>query len=177
MKNHPRMTRKQTQHREDLAGEHVFGDLGQLILFVLFITTWILDSFVFRYTIFFSTIIPHFVRIPLSIVIFYCSGYLARSGLRIVFGEVREEPAVIRDGVFGILRHPIYLGAILFYLGFLVLSFSLTACMLWLIAIGFYHFLAKFEEKKLIMKFGLEYQMYIEEVPMWIPYLKIRHVK
>jgi protein-S-isoprenylcysteine O-methyltransferase Ste14 len=67
------------------------------------------------------------------------SGYLAKKGLAIVFGEKIEKPAVIRKSVFGAVRHPIYLGEILFFLGFLGLSLSLAATAVWVVAVAFLH--------------------------------------
>jgi len=54
--------------RPDPAGEHPRGDLGQVILFVIFMVLWIADSFFLNYTDFISKTIPLFIRIPLSII-------------------------------------------------------------------------------------------------------------
>ena len=164
--------RKRHDNRPDLAGEHLLSDSGQLILLLLFLAAWILDSFFLKYSTFLSKYIPLFVKIPLSIIILFSSGYLAKKGLNIVFGEVREEPGVIRKGVFGIVRHPIYLGSILFYLGLLALNFSIIAAIIWVVIIIFYYFIAQHEEKLLVMKFGKEYEEYMREVPMLIPLIK-----
>ena len=158
-------------NRDDLAGEHAAGDAGQLLLLFIFLAAWIVDSFVFHY----STIIcvPLFVKIPLSVVILFSAGYLARAGLNTVFGEIREDPSVVRKGVFGIVRHPIYLGAILFYLGLLVLTFSIIALVIWILIIAFHYFIAKHEERLLLEKFGNEYEEYKKEVPMLVPRIRI----
>ena len=160
------------ENREDLVGEHFFGDLGQLILLVIFLIVWIADSFFLHYSTFLSEHVPLFLQLPISLGVLFYSGYLAKAGLKIVFGEVRETPSVIRKGVFNTVRHPIYLGAILFYPGLITLSFSLLSVIVWIIIILFYHFIARYEEKLLLQKFGKEYEKYIKEVPMWIPYLK-----
>jgi protein-S-isoprenylcysteine O-methyltransferase Ste14 len=110
-----------------------------------------------------------FLRIPLGIGVLILSLWLARSGLSVVFGEVREKPHVIREGVFGFVRHPIYLGAILLYLGLLVFSLSLAAVAVWAIIIGFYIYLCRYEERLLTEKFGDEYLAYMKEVPMLLP--------
>jgi protein-S-isoprenylcysteine O-methyltransferase Ste14 len=155
--------------REDLAGEHVFGDLGQLILLIIFLTAWIIDSFFVHYSTFTAKSIPLFVRIPAAALILLISGYIAKAGLKIVFGEVREVPVVIREGVFAVVRHPVYLGAILLYLGLIALTFSLISAVIWIFIIAFYHFIAGKEEKLLLEKFGKEYETYIRDVPMWLP--------
>ena len=161
--------RKRHKNRQDLAGEHALGDLGQLIFLFLFLAAWIIDSFFLKYSTFISEYIPLYVKIPLSTIILLCSGYIAKKGLNIVFGEIREEPGVIRKGVFGVVRHPIYLGSILFYLGLLTLTYSIIAAIIWIFIVVFYCFIAKHEEKILLEKFGKGYEEYKKEVPMLIP--------
>jgi protein-S-isoprenylcysteine O-methyltransferase Ste14 len=112
--------KKAHRHREDLAGEHVISDAGQLILACLFAVTWIADTFFFKHTTFLNQHVPLGIRIPSGVVLLVLSGYLARTGLSIVFGEEREQPGVIRESVFSVVRHPIYLSEILLYLGFLM---------------------------------------------------------
>ena len=164
--------RKRHDNRPDLAGEHLLGDLGQLILLLIFFTAWIIDSFFLKYSSFILKNIPLFIKIPISIIILFSSGYLAKKGLNIVFDEVREEPGVIRKGVFGIVRHPIYLGSILLYLGFITLTFSIISTIIWIFIIAFYCFIAKHEEKLLLGKFGKDYEEYMREVPMLIPRIR-----
>jgi protein-S-isoprenylcysteine O-methyltransferase Ste14 len=102
------------------------------------------------------------------------SGYLAKTGLSIVFGEKREKPIVIRKSVFNVVRHPIYLSEILLYLGLLMLSISLAALVVLLIAIIFLHYISRYEERLLLARFGEEYREYMQEVPMWTPRLQKR---
>jgi protein-S-isoprenylcysteine O-methyltransferase Ste14 len=109
------------------------------------------------------------IRIPLGVILVAISGYLAREGLSIVFGEEREEPGVIRKGVFSVVRHPIYLSEILLYLGLLMLSLSLAAAVVWAVGVVFFHIISRYEEKLLLARFGEAYQTYMREVPMWIP--------
>lgn len=162
---------KRHDDRKDLAGEHVFGDLGQIILLVTFLIIWLTDSFFVKYSIQLSEYVPLYIRIALAIIVFIIAGYLARKGLTIVFSEVREKPVVIRKGVFGIVRHPIYLGAILFYLSLLIAFFSAAAMFIWFVIILFYIFLCKHEERLLTEKFGSEYDKYKQVTPMLIPRL------
>lgn len=159
--------------RDDLAGEYRWGDTGQLILLFVFLAVWIVDSFIFTYSTFLAKYMPIYIRVPVAVMFLFLSGYLAMTGLNIVFGETRETPGVVSKGVFGVVRHPIYLGSILFYLALLSITVSLTAAIVWLIIIGFYHYLARYEEKLLLRKFGTEYETYMKEVPMWIPKTRI----
>ena len=151
-------TQKKAKHqRDDLTGEHALGDVGQIVLACLFMGAWIGDLSFFQYTTFLNRYVPSL------------SGYLAINGLSTVFGKEREEPVVIREGVFKLVRHPVYLGEILLYLGLLILSISLAAAAVWIIAIGFLHYISRYEEKMLVARFGEEYEQYMKEVPMWIP--------
>lgn len=160
---------KKHENRKDLAGEHALGDLGQFILLVLFLAVWITDSFFFKYSMQFSDYAPLYIRIPLAVIILIIAGYLARKGLTAVFSEVRETPVVIREGVFHIVRHPIYLGSILTYLSLLVVCFSIASLVVWVIIILFYIYLCKHEEKLLTSKFGKEYEQYKLATPMLLP--------
>jgi protein-S-isoprenylcysteine O-methyltransferase Ste14 len=157
------------RHREDLAGEHPLGDAGQLLFACLFAAMWVADTFFFKYTTYLNGYVPFIARLPLAAFLLIISGYLAKRGLAIVFGEKLEKPAVIRKSVFGLVRHPIYLGEILFFLGFLILSLSLAAMVVWAVAVAFLHFIAKYEEKLLLARFGPDYERYLREVPRWVP--------
>ena len=165
------MSREALRNRDDLIGEHKVGDAGQLILACLFLAAWIADSFFFEYATFLNQHVPYGVKIPLGIVLLASSGYLALKGMSIVFGEQRQKPTVIRSSVFSVVRHPIYLSEILLYFGLLMLSISLVAAVVWIIAIGFLHYISRYEEKLLLARFGEEYRRYMNEVPMWIPRL------
>lgn len=160
-------------HKNDaehaLTGEHRLGDIGQIVLACVFLAVWIADTFIFKYTTFLNHYFPLLFRIIAAAVILILSWYLARTGLRIVFGETRDEPEIIRKSVFALVRHPIYLGELLLYLGVLALSMSLAAAVVWLAAIGFLHYISLYEERLLLARFGKEYEDYMREVPMWIP--------
>ncbi len=83
----------------------------------------------------------------------------------------KSNQVLIKDELLSVVRHPLYLGTLLFLWGafgffgtslHLVTAISLT----FYIRIGIY-----FEEKRLIKIFGKEYEKYQKEVPMLIPRL------
>lgn len=160
--------------REDLAGEHKAGDTGQLILFVLFLAIWITDSFIFHWTDFLSDKIAWYYHTFPGMIVLILAGYLAWRGLRIVFGETREAPHVITKGVFSVVRHPIYLGAILLYLGQILMTLSLASLALWIFIIIFYWYISRHEEKLLTERFGDAYVQYMNRVPMLFPFKLIK---
>jgi len=167
------MSSHHDQHadRDDLTGEHAWGDTGQAIIAVLFALVWIADSFSLHWTTFLNGAISSWVRVPLGLVCLIAAAYLARKTMSIVFGEVRAVPHVIRKGPYAYTRHPMYSSELLLYLGLLLLSLSLAAAVVFLIAIGFLYYLCRHEEKLLLGRFGDEYAQYMEQVGMWLPRL------
>ncbi|MBW2312123.1 MAG: SDR family NAD(P)-dependent oxidoreductase [Deltaproteobacteria bacterium] len=98
------------------------------------------------------------------------AGYASsKAGLRIIFGKVRKGPSVIRKGVFGVVRHPIYLSEVLLYLGLFLLTMSLAAGVAWIAASVFLYYLSWHEERLLLERFGEAYASYMGDVGMWIP--------
>jgi len=164
--------RDKFQGREDLTGEHKIGDAGQIIFAVLFFTVYIIDSFFLKRTTFLNDLVPTWLRVPLGIVLLILAGTMAWSGLKIVFGEVREEPQVIRKGPFKVVRHPIYMAEVLMYAGQLCFNLSLAAAVIWIAAAIFLHQISRHEERLLLARFGDEYQRYMNEVGMWLPKLR-----
>jgi protein-S-isoprenylcysteine O-methyltransferase Ste14 len=158
--------------REQLTGEHRLGDAGQIILACLFAVVWAADSLVLRWTTVLNAHVPLVVRVPVAVAALVLAAYLSRAGLKIVFGEKREKPEVIRKGVFRYSRHPVYLGEILLYFGLLMLNISLAAAAVWLMTMGFLHYISRHEERLLLVRFDEEYRQYMREVPMWIPRLR-----
>ena len=157
------------RQRPDLLDEHPWGDAGQISLAILFLVVWVGDSFFLHYTTFINAQAPLGLRISIGTVNLLAALYLARTSLRIVFRDTRETRQVIREGVFGIVRHPMYLSEILLYLGLLLFSLSLAAACVWGLAIAFLHVIARYEERQLLAHFGDDYRNYMQEVPMWWP--------
>jgi len=161
------------QHREypHLTGEHRWGDTAQLIFFVIFMGIWITDSFVFHYSTSPLQGVPDILRIVLAITVLVAGWILARRGLRAIFGTPREKPELIRTGVFRIVRHPIYTGAILFYLAAVLYTMSLASAAFWLLIIAMYYVISKYEERILAEAFGDDYLNYKKKTGMLFPKL------
>ncbi|MCM8788005.1 MAG: isoprenylcysteine carboxylmethyltransferase family protein [Candidatus Omnitrophica bacterium] len=79
---------------------------------------------------------------------------------------------LITNGIYRKMRHPVYAGYILMYLGaFFTLSSLWTLFPISIFSLIFYHS-AMEEERFLSKKFGQEYQLYIMKVPWkFIPYI------
>jgi protein-S-isoprenylcysteine O-methyltransferase Ste14 len=168
--------RRERQRRDDLVGEHPWGDGGQIVFGLLFFAVWIGDVFFLHCTTWLNVHVSVLARIAIGPAILVLAFWLAWTSLKIVFGEVRAEPCVIRKSVFGLVRHPVYSSEVLFYLGLLALGISLAAAGVWVIACAFLHFISRYEEKQLLDRFGAEYRQYMVDVPMWIPRIRRRRL-
>jgi len=160
--------------RHNLAGEHKLTDAGQLVLFGVFLVTWITDSFLFRYSVFLARYVPVYIRLPVGTVVLIVSALLALSALKAVFGEAVEKPTLLTDGVFAIVRHPMYLGSWLFSAGLVSITLSLSSALVSIGIIVFYYGVSKYEEDLLSNKFGAEYQKYKARVSMFFPLKSVR---
>jgi len=146
--------------------------MGQLILLAMFLGVWVTDSFIFHYSTFPGEQVSNYIRVPAAGLVLIAGWYMARGGMKAVFGTTREKPEVINTGVFRIVRHPIYLGAILFYLGASLITMSIAAAALWLLIIGFYIVISRYEERILTETFGNDYLEYKKKTGMLFPKLK-----
>ncbi len=164
-----RHTDRLSRNRNNLAGEHAFTDIGQLVLLAAFMATWITDSFVFHYSVFVARNIPAYVHLPVGIAILIVSAVLALSAHKAVFGKAVQKPKVITEGVYSLVRHPMYLGSWLFFFGLIIITLSLTSAAVSIVIFLFYYLVSIYEEKLLLQKFGIEYQKYQAQVPMFFP--------
>ena len=159
----------ETHGREDLAGEHLIADRGQLIFALAFLAAWLIDSFLLRWTTFLNGMVSLWIRLPLAAVLFGVAVWMVKSGMSAVFGREGVDDRVVREGAFAHLRHPIYFGELLVYIGCLMLSLSLMGGVVALGAAGFLWWLCHYEERLLVERYGDAYRAYQREVPMWIP--------
>ena len=83
---------------------------------------------------------------------------------------------LVRTGPYAIVRNPLYMGNILIAVGLSILS-ELIWLVPFLILYFFLlnHFVVLYEEKKLLSRWGDEYQTYLNEVPRWLPKVKEWH--
>lgn len=155
--------------RDDLAGEHRWTDTGQAILMVAFISLTALDLFVLEIWTAGAEMMPMVFQLPVFALLFVSGVFLISSSHRIVFGEVRNEPGVICKGVYRIVRHPMYLGSILIFSAFTVLSVSIVSMAILAVVVVFYVHVSRAEERILQDRYGKEYSDYMLKVPMLLP--------
>lgn len=163
---------KNHETRPDLAGEHLLGDTYQLIAFFLFVAAHIADFLLLGFHQRFWEQAFFGMRLLGGTLLFLLGLWLSLYGIRIVFGEYSETPIFRKEGMFSVVRHPIYLGAILVYLAVLLVTLSVPGGIVWIGTIGLYQWLAKHEEGLMIKVFGIDYLDYQRQVPMWLPWFR-----
>jgi protein-S-isoprenylcysteine O-methyltransferase Ste14 len=151
-------------------GEHPFGDRGQLTMLCLFLIVWGGDTFFLRWSTFLSAWVPQVIRWALLGVAVLAAIILVQTS-HFVISEKERPDHVVDTGAFRYVRHPLYLAALLGYLGAAVSSMSLLGFALWIVIFVFYNYIATYEEKLLETKLGDAYRAYEMKTGKWLPRL------
>jgi protein-S-isoprenylcysteine O-methyltransferase Ste14 len=150
-----------------LTGEKPESHRNQTVLMVAFFVVWVVDSFVLRVTTFLWSFTYFWVFLGVGAVVLVVSVYFMNASHKDLFDT--QEEGLATKGVFGRVRHPMYLGTHLFYLGLAIITFSIISIILWMIIFAFYNTLANYEEIKLEERFGNQFLEYRKNVRKWIP--------
>jgi len=158
--------------REDLGVEFPHAHLLHVAMPILFSVIWGLDSFVFKFSTVLEAVIPLPVRLGLAGVSVGLAFLLIWLSHEMLFHEIRDPPKVLDIGVFAFVRHPMYLGVLLIYVGFIFSTLSLISLVTWVSFLFVYDRMATYEEKDLTRMFGDAYSNYQRRVPKWFPLVK-----
>jgi protein-S-isoprenylcysteine O-methyltransferase Ste14 len=97
-----------------------------------------------------------------------CGLLLAKSGHVVVSGD--ERPTfIVESGTFRYVRHPLYLASLLFYLARAIATMSLISFALFVVICVFYDYIAGYEERLMLSKFGDAYRDYMKRTGKWFP--------
>jgi protein-S-isoprenylcysteine O-methyltransferase Ste14 len=149
-------------------GEHPAGDAGQLALLGLFLVVWVLDSFFLRWTTLTAAWLPAVPRLVAAGLVMALAFLLAKAAHPVTEGE-EGTATLISSGVFARVRHPLYLGSLLFYAALTLATCSLASLGALVVIFLFYDHIAGFEERVLLERFGDEYRDYMKKTGKWIP--------
>lgn len=153
-----------------LAEEHPNNHLYQLSIFLKYLAVWILDSFFLNISTFLRASIPIWIHLIIAAIIFSIGIILINRTHKIIFKS--KKTGLRTDGVFGRMRHPMYLGFILIYIALSIGTLSLLSLIPIIIGFFIYDRMAEYEEKGLEEKLGQEYLEYKKKVPKWFLRLK-----
>jgi protein-S-isoprenylcysteine O-methyltransferase Ste14 len=149
-------------------GEHPFGDAGQLMFAALFLVVWVGDSFFLHWSTFFADSVPNPFRMALLGFALLITLILLLTGRVVISGKERPNYVVDR-GPFRYVRHPVYLAALMAYVGTAISSLSLLSFALLIPIFVFYNYIAGYEEKLLEAKLGESYREYERKTGKWLP--------
>lgn len=147
-------------------GEHPWGDVGQVALLGLFLAVWIVDSFFWHGTTSLESHVPLALRLVLLALALTMAAILVRSGHAVVDKGNR---GVVTDGAFRHVRHPLYLGSVIGYIGLALSTASLAALALAAGIFAFYDHIASYEERWLEARHGEAYRTYRSRTGRWWP--------
>lgn len=161
-----------SSRHEHLIGEEMpYSHHLQIISVVVFLLVWSLDSFLFKFSIGLASFVPWVFRLISALCLIILGIMLVRLAEKALFQEELESPSVIDTGILGHVRHPLYLGVLVIYLGFIIGTFSIASVVIFILVALIHNKLATYEEKDLERIFGEKYLEYKNRVPKWIPRL------
>ncbi len=149
--------------------EHPWNHLLQGTMPVLFIAVWGIDSFLLHSSTFLSEEIGLGVRLGLATPFLLVAIYLMNTAHQMVFGDAAETPRVIDTGIYGRVRHPMYLGGLLVYVFFIIATLSILSFLTWLAIFVVVDRMVAFEERFLLECLETDYAEYMKRVPRWLP--------
>ena len=141
----------------------------QWIFGIVFFIIWSLDSFLLRITTFLADQLYFWIPLIPAVVILFLSAYLIDASHKDLFDSGAF--GLKTQGIFSKVRHPMYLGIVLFYLALAVFTISLVSILMFFLILIGYNYIANYEEERLIERFGEEYIDYKKRVGKWFPSL------
>ena len=143
------------------------GSLHGLFTFYLPYQLSLANNLLFEFGIF------HYLAFPLwstgTLIIIRCSVDIIRKGHGTP-SHVDPPKILIINGLYYYVRNPIYLGALLVQLGYIVWFGSGLMTIYFLFFILAFHILIVFIEEPILRNtFGAAYDEYTKSVPRWIP--------
>ncbi|MBN2335975.1 isoprenylcysteine carboxylmethyltransferase family protein [Candidatus Bathyarchaeota archaeon] len=156
--------------RERVGEEHPWCDRAQAFMFLLFIAVWGLDSY-YGYTAC-GYMCPWALRVAAGLMLLGFGGYLVSESHKLVIEA--ETPGLVDWGVYALVRHPMYLGMLVMYLGLGLSTLSAASMALWAAFFYAYDRFAEYEERSLLARIGGEYRGYMARVRRWAPSRSVR---
>ncbi len=85
--------------------------------------------------------------------------------------KIHRAEQLVTDGLYRWMRHPQYTGIFLFTFGWLLHWPSVITLVLWPVLVGFYTWLALYEERQVREEFGAAYEEYARRTRRFVPFV------
>jgi protein-S-isoprenylcysteine O-methyltransferase Ste14 len=153
--------------------------MAAIVLAVLYFVGALVYAILPSWVMFLSIPLPDWFRLVMVGVaalgiLFVSWGYwaLGKNWAPSVSG-VRKDTVMVTTGLYGFVRHPIYLGAFIFLAALTLVAANLLILLPTLALLALLYTSIDDEEAMLIDRFGDEYREYMKRTPRFIP--KFRH--
>jgi protein-S-isoprenylcysteine O-methyltransferase Ste14 len=167
----------------DSRGRRVGDALGMISgwgFFGFWIGTWVTPQARFHLSTAFHTFLGvdlSWLNILISLIPLLPAFWFGLRGvmeLGLETSETHRPVRVVSIGLYGVVRHPQYVGGMLGHIGVSILLGSLDALLVTPVTLLVVYVVSWKEESELVREFGEDYKRYQAEVPMFIPRLKRR---
>lgn len=99
------------------------------------------------------------------------SGFLTLKRKGKPSGEFENTTVLVTSGIYRLIRHPLYLSLFLLGTGIMMKDPGALQFLLGVVNLVALYYTAKIEEKEMTRKFGPQYEAYMKESMMFIPYV------
>ena len=134
-----------------------------LILVLLNIKIWFLNPFSLCQII-------SWILLTLSLY-FAIAGFILLKKIGKPTANIENTSVLVKTGLYKFIRHPLYLSVFLLGTGVMMKNPGSSQLMLGAINLIAIYITARIEEREMISRFGAEYQEYMKETKMFIPYI------
>ena len=174
---HSLLATTQIKSRIGLSPRH-YRIVYSLIATVLFIFLMLYTASIYSSLIYPPSATTNYAGLMLTTVgIFILKRSFRNYSLKEFIGLKKEEESALKtSGVQAKIRHPLYSGTLLIFIGYFIFNPQLSSLVLLLSVVVYLPFGIRLEEKKLIELFGDEYLAYKKRTPSLIPRLKPKSV-
>ena len=126
----------------------------------------------------------YFILIPGTILIILFSWFLLLLSIYIAIAgflllnkigkpdsNFENTSVLVKDGLYRYIRHPLYLSLFLVGTGVMIKNPGSLQIILGLVNLMAVFFTSRIEENEMIARFGKDYQIYMKETKMFVPYI------
>lgn len=99
------------------------------------------------------------------------TGYLLLKKIGKPDANFENTSVLVKEGLYGYIRHPLYLSLFLLGTGVMLKDPGIVQLIFGAINLTAVYITARIEEKEMVTRFGSEYQEYMKETRMFIPFI------
>jgi len=160
--------------RERITGE-IYSHTGLGIFFTLLTLELILgEAGMWTSTnILWLQIIGYILYIPSAVLVFGSMIQLKHTGKARTLAP-HGTTTIVQTGIYGIVRHPMWLGMVIWSVALILVFQSVLSIVLSTVAVVCFWMGATKEDEFNIKEFGVDYKEYMSKVPMWNVFKRLK---